>query len=81
MLKTTLEKIEEENEENEQFSEVNTILERIKDLELERGKDISSEEIERLDLQINLLKEKLKDPDVINNYINVKYENPQIKLV
>ena len=84
MLKTTLEKIEEENEENEeneQFSEVNTILERIKDLELEREKDISSEEIERLDLQINLLKEKLKDQDVINNYINVKYENPQIKLV
>jgi chromosome segregation ATPase len=82
MLKTTLEKIEEENEEeNEQFSEVNTILERIKDLELEREKDISSEEIERLDLQINLLKEKLKDPDVINNYINVKYENPQIKLL
>ena len=85
MLKTTLEKIDEVDEEDEgveENSKVNDILKRIKDLELEKEKEnVSSEEIERVDLQIRLLKEKLKEPDVINDYINNNYKNPQIKLV
>ncbi len=79
MLKTTLEKIDEEDEE---ISEVNDILEKIKKIELEKEKEnVSSEEIEKLDLQIRLLKEKLNEPDVINDYINNNYINPQIRLV
>jgi chromosome segregation ATPase len=70
---------------NDQESEVNKVLEKIKNLEIEKEKleseNDQNEEIERLSIQINLLKEKLNDPDVINNYINNNYENPQIKLV
>jgi len=70
---------------NDKESEVNKVLEKIKNLEIEKEKleseNDQNEEIERLSIQINLLKEKLNDPDVINNYINNNYENPQIKLV
>ena len=82
MLKLVLPEIKEENEEGQ---EINDILERIKNLELEKTKlekdEPESEEISRLDIQIKLLKEKLNDPDVINQYINTNYQNPQIKLV
>jgi len=81
-----LENANEKVEDNQyEESEINKILEKIKHLEIEREKVQSendqSEEIERLDIQINLLKEKLNDPDVINNYINNNYTNPQIKLI
>jgi hypothetical protein len=80
MLKVTLEKIDEEGD--EEGGEVNAILERIKKIELEKEKEkVSIQEIERLDLQIQLLKEKLNEPDLINDYINDNYKNPQIKLV
>jgi hypothetical protein len=84
MLKSTLEKIEEEDEEGHtgEISEVNQILERIKNLELERESlEVGGNEIEKLDLQIKLLKDKLNDSDVINDYINNNYVNSQIKLV
>lgn len=81
MLKSTLEKIEEGDEKAGEISEVNEILERIKDLELEKEKlEVGDNEIEKLDIQIKLLKDKLSDPDVINDYINNNYTNPQIKL-
>lgn len=82
-LENTNEKVEDVD--NKEDNEVNKILEKIRNLELEKEKIQSendkNEEIERLDIQINLLKEKLNDPDVINNYINNNYTNPQIKLV
>lgn len=73
------------NVENVEENEINQIIEKIKSLEVEREKlhseNDQDKEIERLDIQINLLKEKLNDPDVINSYINNNYQNPQIKLV
>jgi hypothetical protein len=90
ILKNTLQTIkegdEEGSEEVHEISEVNDILERIKNLELEREnlqnkEEIDNKEIESLNIQIKLLKDRLSDPDVINEYINTNYKNPQIKLV
>ncbi len=87
ILKNTLQTIKEDDEEgSEEVSEVNDILERIKNLELEREnlqnkEEIDNKEIESLNIQIKLLKDRLSDPDVINEYINTNYKNPQIKLV
>jgi hypothetical protein len=87
ILKNTLQTIKEGDEEgSEEVHEVNDILERIKNLELEREnlqnkEEIDNKEIESLNIQIKLLKDRLSDPDVINEYINTNYKNPQIKLV